>query len=118
MAHELRGGKERRAHERVWIERSVRVVVDLPSGLAALHGRMMDLSEGGCALLLDRCVVPDCVGRLRITIGTSLIWMPIVTRWVKSSDLGWTVGCQFDRPTPEKLLLVQRLIRQARRDSA
>ena len=118
MSHDLHGGDEQRAHERVWLDRSVRIVIDLPSGLAALHGRMVNLSEGGCAVSLDRWVHPGCAGRVRITIGASAIWMPVVTRWVNSTGRTCTVGCQFDRPTPEKLLLVQRLIRQARRETA
>ncbi len=106
---------EKRSHERLRFAGSARLVVDGPTGLCTTFGKLADLSMGGCALRVNQPLSIGTPGRVWLEIGTISVWLPIMTRWVRGGGRnGWLVGCQFDRPTHEKLTVVRHLLHQRR----
>jgi hypothetical protein len=101
---------QRRREERLRLGGEVRLLVDTPSGLVTTAGQVLDLSTGGCALRLHRPVDTKLVGRVNMAIAGEALWLPIITRWVRTDSRGWTVGCQFDRPTEEKQRAIRMLL--------
>src|SRR3954454_14356245 len=95
--------QRRRAQERTRLGGNVRLLVDTPDGLRTTTGQVIDLSEGGCAIRLPRSVRSDHPGRVLVEIARSSIWLPVITRWVRADPHGWIVGCEFDRPTDDKM---------------
>jgi hypothetical protein len=85
------------------------MVVDHPSGLISVSGRVVSLSEQGCELRLHRHIEAYLVARVNI----EGVWLPVLTRWVRDDGHGWTVGCQFDRPTPDKQRAIRSLLATA-----
>ena len=103
----------RRRHERVPIAGEVRLLIDSSSGLLTVGGRIVDISEGGCALQLYTRLDDGATGRVEVMIGATTVWLPIVIRWTRSDSRSWFVGAEFDRPTPEKRIVIRRLIQAA-----
>ncbi len=103
-------GRNRRHHRRIEMCGSVRLVIDTPSGLVTTAGWLIDLSQGGCAVRITRPVDADHAARIQIEVAGLSVWFPVVVRWARSGSRGWTVGCEFDRPTPEKRDVLRRLI--------
>ena len=89
----------------------MRLVVDTDDGLVTTRGQLMDLSEGGFAVHLTRPIDTRHAGRISLTVAGKAIWFPMVTRWSRPGPGGWTVGCEFDRPTPEKQQAIRSLLR-------
>jgi len=109
--------RPRRRQERVRLGGSVRLLVDTRNGVVSTAGQIVDLSEGGCAMRVHRRVDPGLLGRVHVEVAGTALWLPVMTRWNRADTHGWTVGCQFDRPTSEKqhainALLLERRIRQ------
>jgi hypothetical protein len=105
----------RRRYERVRLGGNARMVLDTPSGLQTTAGQLIDLSEGGCAVL-SRSYVPVRVpGRLRMVVAASEMWLPVTVVWVQSGKHGWMVGCEFDRPTDEKQRMLRALLWERRK---
>src|SRR5258705_2406050 len=73
-----------RQHERVRLGGRAFLLVDPRSGLVTARGQLVDLSEGGCQLRLQRRVDPHRVGRVRLVLAGKALWLPVVTRWVRS----------------------------------
>jgi hypothetical protein len=73
---------------------------------------MLDLSEGGCQLRLRRRIDADLAGRVNLDVEGKALWLPVITRWAREDSHGWTVGCEFDRPTAEKLELLKSLLEE------
>ena len=48
--------------------------------------------------------------RVRLDIGGRQMWFPVLTRWVRPEAGEWSVGCCFDRLTPEKQESVRALL--------
>jgi hypothetical protein len=99
----------RRRHERVRLGGRALLIVDPRLGMVGAKGELIDLSEGGCQLRLHRRVHAHLAGRVRIDLAGKTSWFPVVTRWVRGDQQGWTVGCAFDRLTTEK----QEILRNA-----
>ena len=106
---------QRRRHERVPVVGEVRLWLDGWTGTAAIKGHILDLSAGGCSLLLR--LRPDAgdLGRVQLSVDGRSVWLPIEIRWVRADEGGWVAGAAFDRPTPEKQDLIRALIRQRQR---
>ena len=90
---------------------SVRLLVDTPDGLLTTYGQLVELSEGGISVHLRRSMKMQHAGRVSLTLGGKSCWLPIVTRWAREDAAGWTVGCEFDRPTPEKQAAIREHLR-------
>ena len=110
--------RRQRQEDRVRLGGSVRLLVDTPTGLRTATGQVIDLSEGGCAIRVQRIVEAELAGRVLVEVARKAIWLPIVTRWVRRDLHGWVVGCQFDRPTPEKARAIRSLLWERRRLTA
>ena len=110
--------RSRRRYSRIEVAGTVRVLIDTPNGLVTTNGQIIDMSEGGCALRLYRPVDSHVAGRVNVELAGRAIWLPIYTCWVRSDARGWTVGCEFDRPTPEKVLVIRKLMVERRRLTA
>ena len=106
---------QRRRHQRVPVAGHVRLWLDGRAGTAAVKGHILDLSVGGCALLLT--VRPDAGdrGRVQLSVDDRTLWLPIEIRWVRAGEGGWAIGAAFDRPTPEKQEFIYALVRQRSR---
>ena len=102
----------RRRHVRVPFTGRVNLMLETGNGLATLGGYIIDISVSGCALRLYAPAPAHVAGRVQVSIGGRDVWLPIVTRWARSDTRGWTVGAEFDRPTPEKQELIARFVRQ------
>ena len=100
--------RSRRQHERFRLGGAARLIIDHPDRLITATGNLVDLSEGGCQVLCHTPVDSNLAARVRIEAAGKVFWMPVVIRWVRREANDWTVGCAFDRPTPEK----QRAIRE------
>jgi hypothetical protein len=110
--------RPRRQHERIRLGGSVRLMVDTPDGLRTATGQIVDLSVGGCAIRLHRCVDAALAGRVHVEVAGKAMWLPVITRWVRGDPRGFTVGCAFDRLTPEKQKAVGSLLLERRRLTA
>ncbi|MGO9876606.1 MAG: PilZ domain-containing protein [Acidimicrobiia bacterium] len=91
-----------RRHERVRLGGTALLIVDPRWGLISAIGSLIDLSEGGCQLRFQRRVDTPLAGRVRLELAGRTSWFPVITRWARHDTDGWTVGCMFDRLTPEK----------------
>ena len=107
--HHLPGDRPRRKRADQ-LGNSVRVLVDTPDGLLTTSGQLVDLSEGGFSVHLRRPMKVHNAGRVSLTVNGKPLWLPMVTRWVRQDAGGWTVGCEFDRPTPEKQQAIRELL--------
>lgn len=85
-------------------------MVDQHHTMVSAMGVLVDLSEGGCQLRLVRSVEPHLAARVRLDIAGNSHWLPVVTRWVRRSPDGWTVGCAFDGLTPQKAETIRTLL--------
>ena len=94
--------ESQRRHERVRLGGSALLIVDPRLGMIGAIGNLVDLSEGGCQLRVQRRIDAHLAGRVRLELAGHTSWFPVVTRWVRRDSQGWTVGCAFDRLTPEK----------------
>ena len=104
---------------RVRLAGSVRLLADAPDGLVTMHGQLVDLSEIGCALRAQKPLGINLVGRVCLDVAGKALWLPVVTRWVgPAAGGGWTVGCEFDRPTREKQQILRALVAERRRLTA
>src|SRR5260370_936829 len=110
--------RPRRRQQRVPLGGSVRLLIDTPDGLVTATGHIVDLSEGGCAIRVHRPIDSNLAGRVNVEVGGRALGLPVLTRWARADARGWTVGCQFDRPTPEKQHAVRALILERRRLTA
>ena len=77
-------------------------------------GHLLDLSEGGCAVLFKNRVEANLAARMQLEVEGKELWLPVVTRWARRDSQGWTVGCQFDRPTEEKQQAIRALVAERR----
>jgi PilZ domain len=93
----------------------VRLLLDTPDGLITTIGQILDVSEEGCALRTHRPVEAHVAGRVSVQVGGKATWLPIRTRWSRPDSRGWTIGCEFDRPTPEKQHAIRALLKQRQR---
>ena len=50
-------------------------------------------------------------GRVNLDVEGKALWLPVITRWAREDSHGWTVGCEFDRPTAEKQELLKSLLK-------
>ena len=110
--------RPRRRHERIRLGGSVRLMLDTSDGLRTACGQIVDLSVGGCAIRVHRIIDTDLAGRVQVDVAGNSMWLPVITRWVRADSRGWTVGCEFDRLTPEKHRLISVLLRERRRLTA
>jgi hypothetical protein len=106
----MRDERIKRRHERVRLGGSARMMVDTSGGLQMTSGHIVDLSEGGCAVLCKTYVAANLCGRVQVHVAGVEMWIPVVTRWVKGEARGWVIGCAFDRPTDEKLQTIRALL--------
>lgn len=104
----------RRKYERVVVTGSVRMMVDSSSGLHMAAGYLVDLCEGGCSVFLKSRVEPNVAARIQVEVGGMQMWLPVTTRWARCDTKGWTIGCSFDRPTPEKQRAIRALVWERR----
>jgi hypothetical protein len=111
----MRDGRPQRQQKRTRLGGTVRLLVDTPDGLTSTDGQIIDLSEGGCALRLHRPIDAHLPGRVHVVVARQAIWLPIITRWARADFRAWTVGCQFDRPTPEKQQAIRTMLCERRR---
>jgi PilZ domain len=107
--------RPRRLQKRIQLGGDVRLILDTPAGLITTAGQIIDLSEGGCALRVHLPVDAQMVGRVHVEVAGKKLGLPIVTRWTRADSRGWTVGCQFDRPTAEKRQAIRALMLEQRR---
>jgi c-di-GMP-binding flagellar brake protein YcgR len=101
---------EQRKYERIRAAGGVRFMVDTADGLRTVSGHLVDLSEGGCAILTQTRIEAHAPGRVQVEVGGMQIWLPVVTKSVSSQGRGWRIGCAFDRPTVEKQRAVRALV--------
>jgi hypothetical protein len=92
----------------------VRMMVDTDAGVRMVAGNLIDLSEGGCSIFVKARVEPNSAARMQVEISGVDIWLPIVTRWARCDARGWTIGCEFDRPTAEKERAIRALVWERR----
>lgn len=104
----------RRKYERVRVGGSVRMMVDSSAGLRMAAGHLVDLCEGGCAIFLKARVEPHVAARIQVEVAGAELWLPVVTCWARCDSRGWTIGCSFDRPTPEKQRAIRALVWERR----
>ena len=90
---------------------SVHLLIDTPDGLVTTHGQLVELTDGACAIHVRKRMGTHHAGRVNLEVGGKDLWLPVVTRWVREEAVGWTVGCEFDRPTPEKQEAIRMLLR-------
>jgi hypothetical protein len=114
---EPRGPREPVTEPRRPIHGSVRVLVDTPEGLVGAAGQVVELSEGGCTIRVRRRFDPEFRGRVNIDVAGKALWLPVIIRSAREDHDGWTVVCDFDRPTPEKLEALRSLLAARRRIS-
>jgi c-di-GMP-binding flagellar brake protein YcgR len=107
-------GGSRRRYERVPVMGHVRMMVDTDAGIRMVAGNLIDLSEGGCSIFVKSRVEPNSAARMQVEISGVDIWLPIVTRWARGDARGWTIGCEFDRPTAEKERAIRALVWERR----
>jgi hypothetical protein len=105
-------GDQRRRERRVQVSGSVRLLVDSADGLVTTHGQLVDLSEGGFAVHLSRPMDTHHAGRVNLVVDGKALWLPMVTRWARADSGGWTVGCEFDRPTPDKVQALRAMLQR------
>jgi c-di-GMP-binding flagellar brake protein YcgR len=91
-----------RRHERVRLGGTALLIADPRFGLISAIGRLVDLSEGGCQLLVQRRVDAHLAARVRLDLAGKAMWFPAITRWIRRDSDGWRVGCAFDRLTAAK----------------
>jgi hypothetical protein len=107
--------RPRRQQKRIQVGGGARLLIDTPDGLITTFGQIIDLSEGGCALRIHRPLDVQLAGRVNVEVAGNAIWLPVLTRWVRGDSRGWTVGCEFDRPTSEKQQAIRVLLLERRR---
>jgi hypothetical protein len=110
--------RPRRKQKRIEFGGRVRLLIDTPNGLITTDGQIIDLSEGGCAIRIHRHVDANLPGRINVEVAGKALGLPVRTRWARADSHCWTVGCQFDRPTPEKQHAIRALILERRRLTA
>jgi hypothetical protein len=110
--------RPRRQQKRLRFGGPVRLFIDTSDGLIIANGHIIDLSEGGCALRVHRPIESNLVGRISLEVAGKALGLPVLTRWSHADSRGWTLGCQFDRPTPEKQHAVRVLMLERRRLTA
>jgi c-di-GMP-binding flagellar brake protein YcgR len=103
---------EQRKYERIRTPGRVRLMVDAADGLRTVSGQLVDLSEGGCAILTQTRIDAHVAGRVQVEVGGVQIWLPVVTRSACCEGRGWRIGCAFDRPTDAKQRAVRALVWQ------
>jgi len=102
-------------YERALLDATASLVVDHPDGLIIASGRIVNLSEEGCQLRVYKRVEAQLPGRVKIECGAKSSWFPVTIRWTRDDAHEWMVGCEFDRPTPEKQHAIRALLKQDRR---
>jgi len=107
--------RPRRKQKRIQLGGRVRLLIDTPNGLITTDGQIIDLSEGGCAIRIHRPVEANLAGRINVEVAGKALGLSVLTRWARADSRGWTVGCQFDRPTPEKQHAIRVLLLERRR---
>jgi PilZ domain len=105
-------GDKQRSKSTVQLGTSVRLLLDTPDGLLTTYGQLVDLSEVGFSVYMRRSIEAHHVGRVNFTVRGEPLWLPMVTRWIREDAGGSTVGCEFDRPTPEKQQAIRDLLRE------
>jgi hypothetical protein len=103
-------GHDRRQRERDPFRGRVLLIADPRAGLLTAKGRLMDLSEGGCQVHIRCRVRAHVAARLRLDVGGTVMWLPVVTRWTHPDATGWTLGCAFERLTPKKQATLRRML--------
>jgi|SRR4051812_37943477 hypothetical protein len=106
---------EHRKYERIRAAGSVRLMADTSDGLRVASGQLVDLSEGGCAILTQTRIEELAAGRVQVEVGGMQIWLPIIVRAVRCQGRGWRIGCAFDRPTDDKQRAVRALVWERRK---
>jgi hypothetical protein len=109
---------DRRSKSSAQLGTSVRLLVDTPDGLLTTYGQLVELSEAGFFVHMRRAMDTHHAGRVSFTVRGEPLWLPMVTRWVREDAAGWTVGCEFDRPTPEKQQAIRDLLQGVSSKSA
>jgi hypothetical protein len=107
--------RSRRKHERIRVAGGVRLMADTSDGLRMLAGQLVDLSEGGCAILSQTRIEERVAARIQVEVDGVEIWLPVVTRWARCDPRGWTIGCSFDRPVDEKQRAIRALVWERRK---
>jgi PilZ domain len=105
-------GRNRRRHARAQYAGQARLLLETSHGLTTHTGYVLDISLSGCALHFQTRVDAHLCGRVQLVLAGRDVWLPIVTRWVRQDSRGWSVGAEFDRPTPEKHDLIRRFVSQ------
>ena len=111
------GWAEQRAHERVRVGGSVRLLLDTPTGIAIRVGQIIDLSEGGCAVRVYKRVSEGDSGQIHMEVGGGTLSLPVVVRWARDDNHSWRVGCLFDRPPDPKRAFVRDVLERRRQRS-
>jgi PilZ domain len=104
------GDPIRRRHERVQLGGTALLIVDPRRGLLGAKGQLIDLSEGGCQLRLQRPVDAHLAGRVRVAFAGNALWLPVTTASVRGDADGWTVRCVFTRLRAEKRNTLRELL--------
>jgi hypothetical protein len=110
-------GADQRAHERVRVGGSVRLLLDTPTGITTRVGQIIDLSEGGCAVRVYKPVSADDSGQIQMEVGGGTLTLDIVVRWARNDNHSWRVGLVFDRPAGPKRAFVRDLLERRRQRS-
>jgi PilZ domain-containing protein len=110
-------GAEQRAHERVRVGGSVRLLLDTPTGITTRVGQIIDLSEGGCAVRVYKRVSAGDSGQIQMEVGGGTLSLPVVVRWARDDNHSWRVGCAFDRAADPKRAFVRDLLERRRQRS-
>jgi hypothetical protein len=110
--------RPRRQQKRLRLGGSVRLLIDTADGLVITNGQIIDVSEGGCAVHVHRPIDVNLVGRVSVEVAGQALGLPVRTRWSRADTRGWIVGCQFDRPTPEKLKAIRALMLERKKLTA
>jgi PilZ domain len=104
-------GDEQRREGRVPVAGTLRLLVRSGAGFLLASGEIVDLSPGGCAVLIGHSeMVADLKGRIEVSIGGQSISLPVVTRWVRVEGDGCIVGCRFFELNVTELRAIQELM--------
>jgi hypothetical protein len=101
---------DRRQRERAALGGRVLLIADPRAGLISAKGHLVDLSEGGCQVHIRSRVGAHVAARLRLDLGGTVMWLPVVTRWARPDATGWTLGCAFERLTPKTQAKLGRML--------
>jgi hypothetical protein len=108
-------GQLPRKYERVRVGGFIRMMADTPRGLCVASGSLVDISEGGCSVFVKTRIAEYVPARIQVELAGTQLWLPVMTRWATCDARGWTIGCEFDRPTEEKQRAIRALVWERRK---